>query len=81
MSSFTAFDDCRYRTYFSGCKIRSGDDGYPCSAWGHYLPGDEPGNRCTETESDCSGYDEIDLEECPRMEKNGHSMPRVFRRR
>ena len=66
MSSFLAFNDCDYRRYSKGCRIPC-DPGYPAMAWGGYLPGDEPGNYCSETDCHCEPGGDVNLEDCPMM--------------
>jgi len=66
MTVMTSFENCSKRVYFKGRKIPK-DPGYPCSAWGSYLPGDEPGYYCSETEEECNESCEIGIDECPRM--------------
>lgn len=67
MSNIRSFEDCDCRRYRRGYKIPR-DPGYPAMAWGGYLPGDEPGNYCSETDCSCEPGANIDLEDCPRME-------------
>lgn len=55
-------EDCDKAYYSKGHKIGR-DPGMPCSAWGAYLPGDEPGWRCGGTDEPIG--DDIDHEDCP----------------
>lgn len=64
---FTSFKECDHRKYFKGCKIGN-DPSYPCSAWGHYLPGDEPGHICSITDIHCDEREEILIDSCGRLE-------------
>ncbi len=58
---------CNNKIWSPGYPIPK-DDGYPASAWGSYLPGDEPGWKCMENDTACLG------EECPiwKPKKNIH---------
>lgn len=62
------FHNCRYKVYSKGCKIPK-DPHYPCSSWGSYLPGDEPGYYCELDDEECNIENTMKLEDCPRMEK------------
>ena len=62
------FRDCKYRQYCNGHKIGR-DFGYPESCWGTYLPGDEPGNKCTINDIECEPDGNVDISECFRMDK------------
>ncbi len=55
--------DCNDAYWFTGCIIpRNGN--YPERAWGTYLPGDEPGYMCRETEDYCSEHN------CPKEDRD-----------
>lgn len=56
---------CEHRCYQKGIKIPRDPD-YPASAWGHYLPGDEPGNYCDITSFSCE-IEDVPLEDCPKI--------------
>ena len=43
------------------------DGNYPESAWGHYLPGDEPGSRCALSGDRIPEIFGVPLEDCPRL--------------
>lgn len=58
---------CSQRTYVKGQKISG--HGYPTSAWGHYLPGDEPHYECSVSGAYCPSDDPVHFDECPRIER------------
>lgn len=45
-------DECPYAVWNKGCKIPKSNY-YPERAWGHYLPGDEPGWDCELLDGPC----------------------------
>ena len=59
-------EDCNESYISKGHKIGN-DPGMPCSCWGAYLPGDEPGLRCRITDELCE--DEVNVEDCPQFEE------------
>ena len=64
---------CDACVWNDGIKIPVGDDGYPSSVWGRYLPGDEPGYRC-EYGVDHALCSDMEVTECPRfVESNGRT--------
>jgi hypothetical protein len=76
--NYITHDDCEHRKYQKGCKIASGDPYYPASAWGAYLPGDEPGNYCDFNECSCECYTPIEIDSCGRMEKTEKVCPKCL---
>ena len=66
MNTTYPLKDCKYRVYYKGCKIPK-THGYPCDTWGSYLPGDEPGYYCSETQMRCEEHQKINIEDCFRF--------------
>lgn len=73
------FDNCPHRQYSKGYKIPVGSSNYPTSAYGHYLPGDEPGYYCDLDETCCDEGKFKKINECCRMIKQNIFCPECLK--
>lgn len=77
MNKFYPFHECPFREYRRGFPIVNSPD-YPKSSLPYYLPGDEPGYFCIESDLKCDKTEKINCEDCPRLYKEFTSEGEIF---